>query len=87
MTSKKYTIKVEITVFIKSITFLVNVASEFSSNIKINANGHTADAKSIINVMALGIKENTEIEVIAEGDDEQDALRKIDKVLKEQSLI
>lgn len=58
-------------------TNLTDVASDFDSNIKIISNNKEADAKSLINVMALGITHNEVIEVVAIGSDAIQALEKI----------
>lgn len=58
-------------------TNLTDVASDFESNIKIVSNNKEADAKSLINVMALGITQGEIIEVVAIGSDALYALEKI----------
>lgn len=62
---------------------LVKNAKEFKSEIKINYNGKTADAKRLFDVMSLGIKQNDIIEITIIGEDEQMASEKIEKVMKE----
>jgi phosphocarrier protein len=55
----------------------VNLASKFSSNIKVfkvDQPNKVANAKSIIFVLSLGIKKGTVIEISAEGSDEEKAL-------------
>ena len=48
----------------------------FKSNIQIKHNGSSYDAKSVMMLMAACIKCGQEIEIVAEGEDEQDALNK-----------
>ncbi len=58
-------------------TNLTDVASDYESTIKIVANNKEADAKSLINVMALGITNGTVIEVNATGVDAIQAVAQI----------
>lgn len=88
MVSKKFTIACEISAdFVQGITYFVNTASDFSSSISVNANNRTSDAKSLINIMALNIKAGTEIELVAVGSDANEAIIKLEDVLKQQKLI
>lgn len=56
---------------------LVKLASTFKSHINLTANGKTVNAKSILAIMSLGIKSNTEIEIECNGEDEEIAIEKI----------
>lgn len=68
-------------------SIVVQQASKFKANIKLIANGKEANLKSIMSIMALGVKTNTEITIIADGDDAKDALEKIKKTMQENKLI
>ncbi len=52
---------------------LVKQAAEFQSSITINGNGKSADAKKLIKLMSLGIKQGMEITCQVEGEDEETA--------------
>lgn len=56
---------------------LAKIASTFKSDINLTANGKTVNAKSILAIMSLGIKSNTEIEIECKGEDEEIAIEKI----------
>ena len=56
---------------------LAKLAASFKSSVKLNVNGKTVDAKSILGIMAAGIKYETEIEIECEGEDEEKALSEI----------
>ena len=58
-------------------TILVNQASKFTSNIKL---------KSIMGVMSLGVPTKATVTIVAEGDDEEDVVASIAKVIKEQKV-
>lgn len=66
---------------------LVKVASSFESEVKISANGKSANAKSIMNIMALGIKKDQEITIEVVGSDEAQAAEKIKSELIELKVI
>lgn len=53
---------------------LVKLASRFSSDINIEYNGKTVNAKSIMGLLTLGIAHGDEIKIIANGADEQEAV-------------
>lgn len=52
---------------------LVSIASKFPCQIRIEANGRSVDAKSIMSVMMLAAGKGTEIELHFEGEQEADA--------------
>ncbi|WBW94752.1 HPr family phosphocarrier protein [Oceanirhabdus sp. W0125-5] len=56
---------------------LVKEASKFGSEIFIEAKGTKANAKSIMNVMCLGLKKDDEVKIIAEGADADAAITAI----------
>lgn len=65
----------------------VTVASKFSSDIKINSNGKSGNLKSIMNIMALGVKSGEEITIEATGADEKEAIESIREEMKKNNLI
>lgn len=60
----------------------VQAAKGFSSKITIRFDGKEADAKSIMSVMALGIKCESTIALSADGADENDAVEKLKAMLE-----
>ena len=52
---------------------LVKVAKGFTSKVTLSCNGKTADAKRLIAVMSLGVKQGHTLSVAVEGDDEEAA--------------
>ena len=65
---------------------LVNQSNKFTSKINILHNGKQMDLKSIMGVMALGIPTKAKVEIIADGDDEKEAIAALSKVVKEQHV-
>lgn len=56
---------------------LVNLASGFASNIRLELNGQSVDAKSIMGIMMLAATTGSLINVTAEGTDAEDAVERI----------
>lgn len=67
-------------------TILVNTAGKFSSEIYLQFEEKKANLKSIMGVMSLGLREGSEIKVIAEGTDEVEALQTIAEIIKKEGL-
>ncbi len=65
----------------------VSSASKFDSDIKIEANGKSGNLKSIMNIMALGIKQGDSVTIEANGSDADAAIAEIKKTMKENNLI
>lgn len=53
---------------------LVKKANEFQSKIEVRSGDFLKNAKSIMGLMALGLKQNAEITLVATGPDEAQAL-------------
>ncbi|MBS0350024.1 MAG: HPr family phosphocarrier protein [Proteobacteria bacterium] len=60
---------------------LINLAARFQSSVVIRYQEYEADAKDIINVMALGAAQGSEIELITSGADENSAMEKISELI------
>lgn len=67
---------------------VVSVAESYKeTKMTVEANGKVGNLKSVMNIMAMGLKTNTEIRVIAEGPDAESAITAIKKVMKSNKLI
>ena len=58
----------------RSAALLVQTAGKFSSKISIKVDERTANAKSIMGIISLGITDGQMVELIADGDDERQAV-------------
>lgn len=74
---------------VKATTVLVNALSKFKSSIRFIVEGREADAKSIINLMALNIRQNQtlEIQVTGETHDANATMKTILDILREYEVI
>lgn len=68
-------------------TVAVNAASKFKCEVKVAYNGRSVNMKSIMGVMSLGIPTNSEIEISCDGEDEEEAVKTIEEVLRTQKVI
>ena len=58
-------------------TDFAETAKGFQSSVQLTFNGKTKNAKSVIGILALGIKQNSTVTVSVDGEDEQEALNAI----------
>ncbi len=58
---------------------LVKVAKTYASKITLSCNGKSVEAKRLISVMSLGAKQNHQVCVKIEGDDEEAAAEALEK--------
>lgn len=65
----------------RPVAMLVQVASQFESQIFVESGEKKVNAKSIMGMMTLGLDTGEKITVIAEGNDEEEAMTSIEKYL------
>ena len=87
MISKKFKIIDPAGMHARPASIIVQEATKFTSLLTIKYEGKSANLKSIMSVMALVVKQNQEVEIIAEGVDEQEALKQIEISMKAKNLI
>ncbi len=83
MKSFKYTIKDPDGIHARPAGMLVKAAGKFQSKITLKNNEKCGDAKGIFSVMGLNVKCGDEIEIAAEGPDEEEAIDLIGRFLEE----
>ncbi len=68
-------------------TVAVSAASRFKCDVKVAFKGRSVNMKSIMGVMSLGIPTQSEVTISCDGDDEVDAIKTIEDVLRTQKVI
>lgn len=58
-------------------SLIAQTCGPMKSTVKLSYNGKEYDCKSIMMLMTAGIKCGSEVEIIADGEDEQEALKKV----------
>lgn len=65
----------------------VAAASKFESDITISSGGKSGNLKSIMNIMALGVRQGDKFTIEATGSDADEAIKTIEKTMKDNNLI
>ena len=78
MTKKNIRVKLQSGAEVRPIALLVQEASKYDSVNYIQAGGRRVNAKSIMGMMSLGLNTGLELEVSADGKDEEAAVAGID---------
>lgn len=79
----KYTIQDALGIHARPAGMLVKVAGGFKSAIAIDNGTKKADAKRIMAVMSMGVKQGQEVTVTADGEDEDAAIAALETFFKE----
>ena len=86
MEKRDFTITSETGIHARPATILVQAASKYNSDVTLSYEGKSVSLKSIMGVMSLGVGQNAEVTISAEGDDEKDAIAAIDETMKKEGL-
>ena len=65
----------------KQSPYFIQKANEFRSSIWIEADDRKINAKSLLGVLSMGITSGTEISIVAEGPDEEAAVKELSAML------
>ncbi|EZH66793.1 MULTISPECIES: phosphocarrier protein HPr [Geomicrobium] len=83
MLEKTFTITADTGLHARPATQLVHKASQFSSEIEMEAKGKKVNLKSIMGVMSLGVGKGGEIKILISGNDEEEAMNAITATIHE----
>lgn len=86
MVEKQFKVIDETGIHARPATLIVQKASKYNSDVQIEYKGKKINLKSIMGVMSLGIGFGAEIKIIAEGTDEQEALKGVEETLTKEGL-
>ena len=84
MIKEKLTIKNKTGLHARPAAIFVETAKKFRSNIIIEKAGKSANAKNILQILALGVDYGDEITLLIEGDDEKEAEKELVNLLIER---
>lgn len=87
MVSQTITIKNAEGLHARPATEIAKSATKYTATVELDVNGNKYNAKSVLNIMSAGIKNSTQITVICDGVDEENALTGIIKTFQENSLL
>ena len=77
MFMKNVTVNNKVGLHARPATFFIQKANEFKSTIWVEKDGRRVNAKSLLGVLSLGIAQDTNINVIADGADEELAVNSL----------
>ncbi len=77
MTEVKFVVHNKVGLHARPASTLVKAAAGFRSKITIIKDDIVADAKSILTLLTLGARKGDQITIMADGEDEEEALKKI----------
>lgn len=83
MKEQSFHITADTGVHARPATLLVNKASKYQSDIELHYKEKEVNLKSIMGVMSLGIPKGADIKITASGNDEDEAVKGIEEVIKE----
>lgn len=65
----------------RPIAMLVQLASQFKSNIELHQDNMVVNAKSIMGMMTLGLVQGQKLEIHIDGEDEESAMKGVEEYL------
>ena len=79
----EYTVQDQLGIHARPAGLLVKAAKQAASQVKIEANGKSANAKKLMALMSLGVKKGQEVKVTVEGPDEEEAAGLLEQFFRE----
>ncbi|ABS75526.1 MULTISPECIES: HPr family phosphocarrier protein [Bacillus] len=84
MVQEKVEVRLKTGLQARPAALFVQEANRFASDVFLEKNGKKVNAKSIMGLMSLAVSTGTEVTLIAEGDDEKEALEKLSAYVQEE---
>lgn len=75
MFEKEVIVQNQVGLHARPATFFIQKANEFKSSIWVEKDERKVSAKSLLGVLSLGITRGTNIKIVAEGSDKEDAVK------------
>ena len=75
MVSAEVTVNNSVGLHARPATFFIQRANSFKSSVWIEKDDRRVNAKSLLGVLSLGIRRGTSINIVADGTDEEDAVK------------
>ena len=84
MYTQEITVNNEVGLHARPATFFIQKANELKSSIWVEVEDRKINAKSLLGVLSMGITKGTRVSIIAEGPDEEEAVKALtDMLVKE----
>ena len=85
MVKKTFVIENETGLHARPATEIAKIAMKYKCNVNLIVNGKTINAKSPLMIMSAGIKSKTELQIICDGEDEEQAIEEL-KIFLQNNL-
>ena len=85
MYTQEITVNNEVGLHARPATFFIQKANEFKSGIWVEKDDRRVNAKSLLGVLSMGIMDGSTISLIADGEDETEALEALAKLVSSES--
>lgn len=82
MVSKTVIVQNQVGLHARPATFFIQKSNEFKSSIWVEKDGRRVNAKSLLGVLSLGITKGTEITIIVDGVDEEEAIEALESLVE-----
>ncbi len=82
MVSSEVTVQNSVGLHARPATFFIQRANEFKSSIWVEKDERRVNAKSLLGVLSLGIVKGTVISIIADGSDQEEAVKTLVELIK-----
>jgi len=81
MTNQKVTVKNSVGLHARPATYFIQKANDFKCSIWIEREERRVNAKSLLGVLSLGVTKDSEINLIADGADENEAIAALCEII------
>ena len=82
MVSSEVAVQNQVGLHARPATFFIQKANEFKSSIWVEKEERRVNAKSLLGVLSLGIVKGTSISIIADGSDEEEAVKTLVELIE-----
>ncbi len=82
MVSNEVTVQNSVGLHARPATFFIQRANEFKSSVWVEKDERRVNAKSLLGVLSLGIIKGTKISIIADGSDEEEAVKTLVELIE-----
>ena len=82
MLSNDVTVQNSVGLHARPATFFIQRANEFKSSIWVEKDERRVNAKSLLGVLSLGIVKGTTIKIVADGSDEEEAVKTLVELIE-----
>lgn len=82
MVKETFVIENETGLHARPATEIAKIAMKYKCNVNLIVNGKTINAKSPLMIMSAGIKSKTELEILCDGEDENQAIEELKTFLQ-----